>query len=132
MDKLIERFLKYVSFETTSDEETGVTPSTPGQMVLAKYLKEELENLGLIEVFLDDNGYLYADGGGNYLSTQTNLTDKGKWRITLNNGVTTIVSNGGVTQNTIKFNLNNGNPIFSCYASGQLEVCLFRRTEISD
>ena len=60
MSKLIDRFLKYVSFETTSNEEAGVTPSTPGQMVLAKYLKEELESLGLQEVFLDDNGYLYA------------------------------------------------------------------------
>ena len=60
METLIDRFLKYVSFETTSDEESGVTPSTPGQMVLAKYLKEELENLGLQEVFLDENGYLYA------------------------------------------------------------------------
>ena len=79
-----------------------------------------------------NNGYLYAVGGGNYLRTQTNLTDKGKWRITLNNGISTIVSKGNVTQNTIKFNLNNGNPIFSCYASGQLDVCLFRRTEIDD
>jgi tripeptide aminopeptidase len=60
MSKLIDRFLKYVSFETTSNEEAGVTPSTPGQMVLAKCLKEELESLGLQEVFLDDNGYLYA------------------------------------------------------------------------
>ncbi|MCR4764548.1 MAG: peptidase T [Bacteroidaceae bacterium] len=60
MNKLIDRFLKYVSFETTSDEESGVTPSTPGQMVLAKYLKEELDSLGLEDVFLDDNGYLYA------------------------------------------------------------------------
>ena len=60
MNKLIDRFLKYVTFETTSNEESGVTPSTPGQMVLAKYLKEELESLGLQEVFLDDNGYLYA------------------------------------------------------------------------
>ena len=60
MSKLIERFLKYVSFETTSNEESGVTPSTPGQMVLAKYLKDELEGMGLQEVFLDDNGYLYA------------------------------------------------------------------------
>ena len=79
-----------------------------------------------------NNGYLYAAGGGNYLRTQTNLTDKGKWRITLNNGTSTIVSNGNISQNTIKFNLNNGNPIFGCYASGQLDVCLFRRTEISD
>ena len=37
-----------------------MTPSTPGQMVFAKYLKEELEALGLQEVTLDDNGYLFA------------------------------------------------------------------------
>ncbi|MBR3709408.1 MAG: endonuclease [Bacteroidales bacterium] len=81
-----------------------------------------------------NNGYLYAAGGGNYLRTQTNLTDKGKWQITMNNGTASIVSNGDVSQNTIKFNLNNGNPIFSCYASNstQLDVCLFRRTEIYD
>ena len=57
---LVERFLKYVSFDTQSSEETGVTPSTPGQMVFARYLKEELESLGLEEVTLDENGYLYA------------------------------------------------------------------------
>ncbi len=57
---LVERFLKYVSFDTQSNEETGVTPSTPGQMVFARYLKEELEALGLQEVTLDDNGYLFA------------------------------------------------------------------------
>lgn len=57
---LVERFLKYVSFDTQSSEETGTTPSTPGQMVFARYLKEELETLGLQEVTLDDNGYLFA------------------------------------------------------------------------
>ena len=57
---LVERFLKYVSFDTQSSEETGVTPSTPGQMVFARYLKDELESLGLEEVTLDENGYLYA------------------------------------------------------------------------
>ena len=57
---LLERFLKYVSFDTQSSEETGVTPSTPGQMVFARYLKDELESLGLQEVTLDDNGYLFA------------------------------------------------------------------------
>ena len=57
---LVERFLKYVSFDTQSSEETDVTPSTPGQMVFAPYLKEELETLGLQEVSLDDNGYLFA------------------------------------------------------------------------
>ncbi len=57
---LVERFLKYVSFDTQSSEESETTPSTPKQLVLAKYLKEELEALGLQEVLLDENGYLYA------------------------------------------------------------------------
>ena len=57
---LVERFLKYVSFDTQSSEETGVTPSTSGQMVFARYLKEELEKLGLEEITLDENGYLFA------------------------------------------------------------------------
>ena len=57
---IVERFLKYVSFDTQSDENSGVTPSTPKQMVFAQYLKGELEALGLEDIELDDNGYLYA------------------------------------------------------------------------
>lgn len=57
---LVERFLKYVSFDTQSSEETEVTPSTPRQMVFAKYLKEELESLGLEDITLDEHGYLFA------------------------------------------------------------------------
>lgn len=57
---LVERFLKYVSFDTQSNEESGVTPSTTGQMVFARYLREELESLGLEEITLDENGYLFA------------------------------------------------------------------------
>lgn len=57
---ITERFLKYVTFDTQSDETTGVTPSTPKQMVFAQYLKTELEALGLEEISLDENGYLFA------------------------------------------------------------------------
>lgn len=57
---LTERFLHYVRFCTTSDENTHVTPSTLGQMVFAKFLKEELEKIGLQDVDLDERGYLMA------------------------------------------------------------------------
>ncbi len=57
---ITERFLKYVSFCTTSDENTGMTPSTPGQMEFARYLAEELKAIGLQEVSLDTNGYVMA------------------------------------------------------------------------
>ena len=55
---LVDRFLKYVSFDTQSDESTGLTPSTPKQMVFAEYLKTELESLGLEDITLDEHGYL--------------------------------------------------------------------------
>lgn len=57
---VIDRFLKYVTFDTQSDENTGVTPSTAKQMVFAKYLQQELQELGLEEISLDENGYLFA------------------------------------------------------------------------
>ncbi len=57
---ITDRFLSYVKFDTQSDELTNLTPSTPGQMIFAEYLKEELEKMGLSEISLDENGYLMA------------------------------------------------------------------------
>ena len=57
---IVERFLKYVSFCTTSDENTGMTPSTPGQLEFARYLTNELKTIGLKDVTLDENGYIMA------------------------------------------------------------------------
>lgn len=57
---LVERFLKYVSFDTQSDPTTAVTPSTAKQLVFAEYLKSELEALGLEDISLDEHGYLFA------------------------------------------------------------------------
>lgn len=57
---ILERFLNYVRFDTQSDDNSTTTPSTAKQMVFAEYLKEELIGIGLEEVELDSNGYLYA------------------------------------------------------------------------
>lgn len=54
-----ERFLKYVSFPTTSDEKSATCPSTAGQSVLLSFLKEELCSMG-IAAEMDDNGYVTA------------------------------------------------------------------------
>ena len=62
---IVDRFLKYVSFCTTSDENTNMTPSTPGQMEFAKFLADELKQIGLLEVTLDKNGYIMATLPGN-------------------------------------------------------------------
>ena len=55
-----DRFLDFVKFDTQSDELTNMTPSSPGQMEFAKYLKAILLGMGLEDVSLDDNGYLFA------------------------------------------------------------------------
>lgn len=57
---VVDRFLKYVTFATQSDEESGITPSTSVQRVFAEALVKELEALGLEEISLDDNSYLMA------------------------------------------------------------------------
>ena len=57
---LLERFLKCVSIHTTSDENTGLVPSTPQQMEFAKILAEELKAMGMQDVSLDKKGYLMA------------------------------------------------------------------------
>jgi tripeptide aminopeptidase len=55
-----DRFIKYAKFDTESDPETGITPSTTGQMVLAREIEKELREMGLEDVTLDDNAYLMA------------------------------------------------------------------------
>ncbi len=55
-----ERFLKYVSFGTNSDENSEACPSTASQLILGEYLAEELKNIGLSQVELDGNGYVYG------------------------------------------------------------------------
>lgn len=59
-DKVVERFLQYVRYDTQSDPRTGVTPSTPGQMFFARMLGEELKRIGMEEVEADENGYVMA------------------------------------------------------------------------
>jgi len=65
-EKLVERFLKYVSFDTQSDENVeDKCPSTDKQFLLAQYLRDELTQLGLEDVEMDDHAYVYATLPGN-------------------------------------------------------------------
>ncbi len=69
MEGVVERFLKYVKYDTSSSEETGKVPSTDTQMILAKELRKELEEMGMKDVSLDENGYVMAT-----LPSNTNKT----------------------------------------------------------
>ncbi len=56
----VERFLKYVKYDTKSDEESVTFPSDPKQLELSKDLVVELKEIGLIDAEMDENGYVYA------------------------------------------------------------------------
>lgn len=60
MTDVIERFLRYVSYETTSDPESSTYPSTATQLELLKVLTEDLKAIGLEEVKMDEWGYVTA------------------------------------------------------------------------
>ena len=77
-------------------------------------------------------GYLYAASStNNQLKTQSTNNANGQWSITFGtNGIATIQAQGNNTRNLLKY--NNSSNLFSCYASGQQDVCLFRRTEPED
>ncbi len=64
-EKLVNRFLQYVSFDTQSDENSSTYPSTAKQLELAKYLVEELKTLGLKDAAVDQYGYVTATLPGN-------------------------------------------------------------------
>lgn len=57
---VVERFLKYVSFNTRSDEESETCPSTPGQLALGKALVEEMRSMGIEDAYMDEHGYVYG------------------------------------------------------------------------
>ena len=59
-EKMLERFLKYVTFDTESCDDATAVPTTEGQFVFARYLEQQLKEMGLSDIVLDDKGYLYA------------------------------------------------------------------------
>jgi tripeptide aminopeptidase len=60
MEKVVERFLKYVQYDTKSKEDVEQFPSTPGQRVLLEALASELKDLGMKDVSIDSYGYVFA------------------------------------------------------------------------
>ena len=57
---MLEKFLKYVSYDTQSDDKNESCPSTPGQLDLAKVLVDDLKEMGIDNAHMDEHGYVYA------------------------------------------------------------------------
>src|SRR5438876_4490232 len=60
MNDVLERFLRYVRYDTQSNESSATYPSTATQLVFLRDLAEELRGLGLADASLDEHGYLTA------------------------------------------------------------------------
>lgn len=60
MEKVVDRFLRYVKYDTKADENSESCPSSPSQMEFAKMLVKELEEIGMADVSVDENGYVMA------------------------------------------------------------------------
>ncbi|EET89405.1 Tripeptide aminopeptidase [Clostridium carboxidivorans P7] len=60
MSKVVERFIKYVKYDTRPDEDSITHPTTSGQLELGKELVKELEEIGMEDICLDENGYIMA------------------------------------------------------------------------
>ena len=60
MEKIIDRFLRYVAFDTASNPDSQSQPSTNKQFALLEQLRKELQDMGVEQVEVDKNGYLMA------------------------------------------------------------------------
>ena len=60
METVKDRFLRYVSFDTQSCEESETCPSTAKQKLLGAALVEEMKEMGISDTFMDENGYVYG------------------------------------------------------------------------
>lgn len=57
---MLDRFLKYVKYDTQSDDKSENTPSTKGQLELAKVIVDDLKEIGIENAYSDEHGYVYA------------------------------------------------------------------------
>ena len=70
-EKVVQRFLKYVTFDTTANPNKSNCPSSEGQRIFANYLVEELKSLGLEDAHVDENSYVMATLKGNTEGVET-------------------------------------------------------------
>ena len=101
----------------------GDTISDPGSTVQVITIEDGTKD-GTV-AFNVGNGYLYAaSSGSNYLRTETTLSDNSSWTVSIADGVATIIAQGTNTRNWLRYNSTNS--IFSCYASGQLDIAIYK------
>ena len=75
--------------------------------------------------FKSSKGYLYAaSSSSNYLKAEATLSTNSSWSVSIVDGIATVKALGGNTRNWMRY--NNSSAIFSCYASGQTDICIYK------
>ena len=103
--ELKERFLKYVAYDTQSDESSESFPSTAKQLVLLRALADELAEIGLTEVEMDANGYVVA--GENCETSVPGIFVAGDTRTKELRQIITAVADGANAVNSVQKYLLN-------------------------
>ena len=94
---------------------------TDGNVAVGNEVQKITVETGNVEnsfAFNTGSGYLYAASStGNQLKTKTVLDNNGSWNIAIADGAATIIAQGTNTRNAMRFNYNNGTPLFACYSN---------------
>ena len=106
---------------------TTKLPDAVQILTIAKGTEEGTFAFGVTDAKGNITGYLYAaSSGSNYLKTQTTLDNNGSFAINVSeDGSASVVAQGTYTRNIMKYNPNNGNPIFACYSAGQTDIAIY-------
>ena len=81
--------------------------------------------------FNTGDGYLYAAASGsNHLKTEAKITVNGSWKVVVTDGVASIVAESSSYRNVMRYNPNNGTPLFSCYesASSVKDIAIYKQS----
>ena len=114
---VIDRFLTYVTFDTTSDETSDTCPSTAKQLILADYLVKELKDIGLTDAMRDENGYVYG-----HVPASTGMENVPKIGLIAHMDTSPDVSGKDVKPQIITFDGNNAPMVDKRYHGEQLIV----------
>lgn len=113
----IDRFLTYVTFDTTSDEASETCPSTAKQLILADYLVKELKDIGITDAMRDENGYVYG-----HVPASTGMENVPKIGLIAHMDTSPDVSGKDVKPQIITFDGNNAPIVDKRYHGEQLIV----------
>ena len=115
---------KYYALSTnqkTSNRGAVEVSVTDGNVAVGNEVQKITVETGNVEnsfAFNTGSGYLYAASStGNQLKTKTVLDNNGSWNIAIADGAATIIAQGTNTRNAMRFNYNNGTPLFACYSN---------------